>query len=404
MAARAFLFFASVLFAATMGAAADPFRVAILVNTTPITDFEIDSRTQLLSDLGGGGDRETLRGQAIDALIDEALQMDAAKRQGVLPDRSVTEQVFANIAANNGQSVSEFSTRLASQGINVGAFKSRLRPQQAWNAVLGSAARAQIVVSDEDFEERWAEIQAAKGRTERQLTEVYLTGGSRSQANAIAARMRSSGNFGDFARATSRSPLAAQDGDLGWVRDSELSSAARAAVRSLSAGDVSSAVAGDGGYYIYGVRAVRPVGSAFVEDLFDVRELFVSLEALGQSPNDAQKLQTLQNVFRRVDSCERFNQAVEIYGEGSSGPKGFLSLRELPPQVAGVVAATEIGTFSQLVPSPGGASIFAVCGKSKRNEPLTEDMVRGEMRSENIAEAGADLMRTLRRQAYIEYR
>ena len=408
MAFRAFLFVLVSVFAAGVGAHGDPFRVAILVNATPITDFEISARTDLLRALSGGSDggidAETLRGQAIEALIDEALQIDFAREQGVLPARNVADQVFANIASNNGQSVSEFSQRLRSQGIDVPAFKSRLLPQQAWNAILGATSRAQIVVSDEDLDERWAEIQSARGITERQLTEVYLAGGSRSQANTIAAKMRSDGDFGLFARATSRSPRASQNGDMGWVRDRDLSNAARAAVRGLAAGEVTHAVPGDGGYYIYGVRAVRPVGSAFVEDVYNVRQLFVALEAMGQSPGDAQKLQLLQTVFRRVDSCERFDQAVEIYGEAEQPLNGNFTLRQLPPQVAGVVLATEIGAFSQLVPQPGGASIFADCGKSERSEPQTKDMVRSTMSSENVAVAGATLMRNLRRRAYIEYR
>ena len=404
MSPRPLLFAMICLLSLTLGAKADPFKVVILVNTTPITQFEIDTRIDLLSDLGGSDDPETLRGQAIEALIDEALQLDFADQQGVLPSASAMEESFAAIATNNGLSTAEFAERLRSQGIDVTAFKSRILPQIAWNAVLGTVARASIVVSDEELKERWAEIQDAKGITERQLIEVYLMGGTRAQANAIAAKMRESGNFSDFARATSRSPLAAQGGNMGWVRDTELSKAARAAVRELSAGDVSSAVPGDDGFYIYGVNAIRPVGTAFVEQTYDVRELYVALEAQGQSASDAQKLQALQNVFRRVDSCERFDQASDIYGEGQSGAKGFVALNELPPRIAAVISATEVGTFSQLVPQPEGASIFAVCATSTRSEPLTKDMVRNEMIAENIAETGADLMRNLRRQAYIEYR
>ena len=302
---------------------ADPFDVKVLVNTAPITQFEIDSRIALLQSFGDERDTATLRKQAINTLIDEALQLELAEQQGVLPSREDAAQTFANIAENNQLSVSEFESRLREQGINVAAFKSRLLPQMAWNAALGVVARSQIIVSDEDLEARWAEIQADRGKTERRLIEVFLSNGSQSQAESVAQRMRESEDFGNFARATSHSPLAANNGNRGWVQDDALSNAARQALQELEVGDVSTPIRQDGGYYIYGLVGIRPVGSLALIDVFDVRELYITLEAQGQSENDAQKLQTLQNVFRRVDNCERFNQAVAIYGEGKAAKRAY---------------------------------------------------------------------------------
>ena len=147
----------------------------------------------------------TLRQQAIEILIDEALQIDLAERQGVLPTREDTDASFNNIAAGNQLSPAEFETRLREQGIDVGAFRARLLPQLAWNAALGAVARGDIVVSDEQLQERWAEIQANRGRTERRLVEVFIRG-SAQQARDAAARMRQDQNFADFARARSDSP------------------------------------------------------------------------------------------------------------------------------------------------------------------------------------------------------
>lgn len=408
---RTFLGILILLFSSTVATAhhsgssgGDPFRVVIMVNKTPITAFEIDARTELLRDTTAITDGETLRAQAIDALIDEALQLQEAERLDVLPDRSIGDERFAKLAENNDLSVREFENALSAQGINPGAFRSRLRPQVAWNNVVAIIGGADVRVEDEEIEERFAEIQASKHLTERLITEVYLRGGTRAQALNVASKMRSSGNFAEFARATSNSPTASTNGDLGWVWDGELDGTSDAAIRGLNRGDVSAPVARDGGYYIYGVRSVRPVGAKSTTDLYDVRELFIELEAGGQSENDRQKLLALQNVIKRIDTCARFSQAANIYGDPGTRNYGYVNLRDLDPLVGGVANSLSIGEMSALVPRPGGASLIMKCGKTTTSEPMTEDDVRGQLQGDKIRDVSADHMRTLRRRAYIDYR
>ena len=388
-----------------LGGAQNPFQVVALVDQTPITTFEINSRVRLLQAVSGAQTvSPELPGQVLESLVDEAIQLNIARAQGIAPGSEDLDAAFTNIAANNNLSDDEFADALTQRGIEVDAFKARLLAQITWNTLLTANVSASAQVSDAALDEEWARIQAHRGTTERLLTEVYLQGASQEEAEQVAADMRESGDFSSFARANSDSPSAANNGDIGWVRAGTLGPARNAALQDLRVGDISAPAAASGGQFIYAVRGVRPIGTSSATELFDLRRLFITLENEGNSVNDGNKLLTLDNVLKRVDSCERFDQAVELYGEGASGPVGQVSLAQLPPVVRNAVNDLETNQISPLLPERGGAAVYINCGIEIQTEPLTREQVRTRLFNENVQTLGEDLMIELRRQAYIEYR
>ena len=382
-----------------------PYEVKILVNQTPITEFEIEARTRLLQALvGGRGEKSAHRAQAVDELIDEALQLEQAEILGILPSLEDEEAGFANIAANNGFTPEEFEALLQNQNVPTVAFKSRIRPQLAWSAILAINAQGRDLVSDEELESQWAQIQDAKGQTQWLLTEIYIRDVSEEEANALAQQMRDNGNFSEFARTTSLSPSAAKGGDIGWKQAGELTPAQATAFQDLKAGQVSTAIPGHEGYFFYGIRDIRPVGALTIETRVELRRLFITLTDQGNSPEDAEKLLSLQTAFNRVDSCERFDQVSEIYGEQGSSDLGLIDPAQLPTFVQNAIEGLEEDQFSTLVPEPGGAAIYINCGSQVKPIPLTKDQLRERILNERIQAMGEDLMIGYRRQAYIEYR
>ena len=396
-----------VLFLPRLALPQDPFAVLAYVNQTPITAYDVEARIQLLSDTDQiaetKGAEAAFRAEVLAELIDETIQIQQAEEQGVLPTQEEIEESFARLAARNDLSAQEFEAALRSRNVDPRAFKARLLPQLAWNAVLRTNGAGRLRVSDEELEERWAEIQSYAGQNELLLTEVYLQGVELQVAQSVAGRMREERNFAAIAAEFSDSPSATNRGDLGWVRQGTLGGGKDAALRDLNRGDVSEPIFSDGGYFIYAIRSMRPIGASAIRVEWDLRTLTIPLTDQGQSLEDKQRLGALEQVLRQVDSCDRFEQAAEIYGGEGSGNLGWVDPRSLPPLILNAMGQLNPRQISPLLPSAIGGAVYIVCDTRDTSQPLTKDEVRAEMVSERRDILSDELMFAYRRAAYIEY-
>lgn len=387
--------------------AQDPFAVLAYVNQSPITAYDVQARAELLTVTGqvgvSKGSDASFRAEILADLIDETIQVDQAAQQGILPGQDAVETSFAQLAARNNLSPEEFEEVLRTRDIDPRLFKTQLLPQIAWNNVLRANANGRLGVSDEDLDARWSEIQAQAGRQEWLLTEIYLDGVTRATAEAAADSLRAAPDFIALVRDISDSPSAADGGDLGWMQEGTLGAAREAAIREINVGEISAPVASAGGYFIYGIRATRPVGASSVSTEVDLKRLTVPLTEGGESLEDQQRLGALETVLRQVNTCERFLQAAEIYGAEGSGDLGFVSLASLPPLHANAIAQLPTGRISPLLPIQGGGVVYIACDTRDIAQPLTKEEVRAEMAAERQQELSEELMLLYRRQAYIEY-
>ncbi|MDQ0315625.1 SurA N-terminal domain-containing protein [Amorphus orientalis] len=172
-------------------------RIELVVNDEPITNYAIDQRAKLVRLTGGGG--RNPRSEAQEQLIEETLQMQEAKRNGVrVPDAQVNS-AFADIAQRVKLSPSNFEKALLQNGVNPQTLKDRLRTQIAWAQVVRSRYSSSRSLTEQDLIATLREkgSEAAKDITEYQLDRVIVvvpknaSGGEASRAQAKARQLRS---------------------------------------------------------------------------------------------------------------------------------------------------------------------------------------------------------------------
>lgn len=122
--------------------------IKIVVNNQPITSYDIAQRTALVRMSGQGGNP---RRTAEDELINEALQMQEARRAGVaVSDGEVDEQID-DIARRVGASRSQLIAALRQQGVGVDTLRDRIRAQIAWGRLVSRRFRASGQVTEQDI-------------------------------------------------------------------------------------------------------------------------------------------------------------------------------------------------------------------------------------------------------------
>ncbi len=286
-------------------------NIYVVVNDVPITAFTIDQRIRLLSLDGGGwqqrlqamlkapniNDRfrafatarnpkskeevvalqrqfvEGLRQQAmsetrpgmkdaaISQLIAESLQRSEAKRLGLLASDDELGGAITELAKRNKKSLKEFEASVASSGINVHAFRERIRTQMSWQRVLGQKFRGQIVVGRAEIDQALASsVGNSGGATSVELKLQRITIPIKSNdaaasvtgyaaADKLREQAKPCNNLAQLAKQTT----GAKFEDLGSVRPETLGVEARPILASAEAGSVPPPILTHAGIEIYGV-------------------------------------------------------------------------------------------------------------------------------------------------------
>jgi len=129
-----------------------PARAAIkvIVNDTPITDYDITQRARLIT-LTQRKSASIAKRQAEQELVDDQVKLAEAARVGVEVSQSEVDNAYKNIARNVKMSPAQLSKALAQGGVKPETLKARLKAQLAWNQILSRKFSGNIDVDESDI-------------------------------------------------------------------------------------------------------------------------------------------------------------------------------------------------------------------------------------------------------------
>ena len=153
----------------------------VTVNGEPISDVQVDQRLRLFQLEGN----QTGRAGAQKQLIDEAIQLQEARRLGISVSNSQVDDALLQIARNMNVSRDRLLQILQQGGINTDTLQDRLRAAIAWNAVAEQAVMPQVQINELELDQRAAQQLSDFQNFDYILKEVvFVGGGGRSgQAN-----------------------------------------------------------------------------------------------------------------------------------------------------------------------------------------------------------------------------
>ncbi|QQR40976.1 peptidylprolyl isomerase [Devosia rhizoryzae] len=168
----------AVLAMSTAGAAMA--ATVVTVNGEPITDVQVDQRLRLFTMEGN----QTGRAGAQKQLIDEAIQMQEAKRLGINVSNAQVDDALLQIARNMQLSRDKLLDLLQQGGINSTTLQDRLRAAIAWNGVAETAVMSQVQISELDLDQQAAAKVQDFQNFDYILKEVIFVGGGGRSAQA----------------------------------------------------------------------------------------------------------------------------------------------------------------------------------------------------------------------------
>jgi peptidyl-prolyl cis-trans isomerase SurA len=391
-------------------------KATAIVNGEVITQTDIDQRVALMAIANGGQvpaeELERLRQQVLRNLIDETLQIQAAKAAEINVTEEDIDKTVARVAGNVKQSPEQMAAYLKAHGSSIRSIRRQILGEISWRRLQSAKIESGISVGDEEVKAVIARLEASKGTEEFRVGEIYLSaasGGGEEQTMANAQRiveqLRQGASFVGYARQFSEASTAAVGGDLGWVRPEQLPEQLGNAVKALTPGQVS-LVRVPGGVSIVAVQDSRKVLTADPRNAqLNLKQVSVTFPAgttrTAAEPVVARFAQAAQNVGG-CGGAEKLG--ADFNGEvvQSDGVK----LRELPPALQEMMLPMQVGQATRPFGSmEDGVRVLIICGRDEVDPSLpTYDQVMAQMSEERVNMRARRYLRDLRRDAVIDFR
>ena len=247
-------------------------KATAIINGEIITQTDVDQRLALLAIANNGqipeSEIDRLRQQVLRNLIDETLQIQAAKTAEIKVDEGDIDRTVTRVAGNVKQTPEQMAEYLRVRGSSIRSIRRQILGEISWRRLQSAKIESGISVGDDEVKAVIERLEASKGTQEYKISEIFLsaTAATSAQAmtnaNQILDALRKGGSFVGYARQYSEASTAAVGGDLGWVRPEQLPDPIAEAVRTLQPGQISAPIPVSGGVSIVAIQDTRKVLTA----------------------------------------------------------------------------------------------------------------------------------------------
>jgi peptidyl-prolyl cis-trans isomerase SurA len=391
-------------------------KATAIVNGEIITQTDIDQRLALLAIANGGeipaDEIDRLRQQVLRNLIDETLQIQAAKSAEIKVTDADIDKTVARVANNVKQTPDQMAEYLKARGSSIRSIRRQIEGEISWRRLQSAKIESGVSVGDDEVKAVIERMEASKGTEEYKVGEIFLaaTSATQDQAMANAAKileqLRGGASFVGYARQYSEASTAAVGGDLGWVRPEQLPDPIAAVVRSMKPGQVSTPIAVPGGVSIIAVEDTRKVLTA------DPRNAELNLKQVSVSfPAGTSKAQAEPIVARfaqaalNVGGCGGAEKMAAQFG-GEVVQSDGVKLKDLPPALQDMMLPMQVGQATRPFGSiEEGVRVLVMCGRDEASSSApTFDQVYSQLNEERINTRARRYLRDLRRDAVIDFR
>lgn len=359
-----------------------------------------------------------LEQQVLDQLVLREIQLQRAKKAGITVSDDLLNTALSRVAENNGYTLEELPTLLASQNISYAQYREDSRQDLMIEQLQQRDVISRISISPRELDHCLADREANQANTfDYNISHILISvpgnatpdqiEGSRKRIEEIYSRLEAGEDFARLAVATSQAQTALDGGALGWRKGSQLPTLFVDVVTKMRPGEFSRPIQSGAGFQIVKLNEMRGVQRTSVQQQH-IRHILLKPNQILDSAAVKQKL---IGIRERILAGEDFATLAHAQSEdpGSAndgGDLGWVSPGELVPEFEKAIAALPLKTVSEPIQSRYGWHLAEVL--DRREHDTTDEVKRDEcMRAirQSKAEEERELwLRRLRDQAYVDVR
>ena len=362
--------------------------------------------------------QSVLEKQVLDQLVLREIQLQRAKKAGITVSDDQLNLAMSRVAENNGYTLEELPTLLASQDINYSQYREDSRQDLMIDQLQQRDVVSRINISPRELDLCLAERAANQSSTfDYNISHILISvpgnatpeqiEASRTKIESIYARLEAGEDFARLAVATSQAQTALDGGALGWRKGAQLPTLFADVVVKMQPGEFSKPIQSGAGFQIVKLNEMRGGERTSVQQQH-VRHILLKPNQILDSAAVQQKI---IGIRERIVAGEDFATLAHAQSDdpGSAndgGDLGWISPGELVPEFEKVIAELPLKTLSEPIRTRYGWHLAEVL--ERRDHDTTDEVKRDEcMRAirQSKAEEERELwLRRLRDQAYVDIR
>jgi peptidyl-prolyl cis-trans isomerase SurA len=396
--------------------------IAAIVNTNVITRLDVQRRmrrieAELQARRTPLPPRAELEKLALDALIDEQVQVTWAADQGITADDFTLERAIASVAAQNNLSMPEFIKRVEQDCCAFAVYREQLRDEIVISRLRDRELLARAKVSEAEIDDFIAEQSGVSGadRVEYNVAQLLVAVPEDAPADVVAQRrekaerllqqLRDGADFAKLSAEQSDASNAKEGGELGFRTLARLPDAFVNVVKPMKTGDYAGPVRTGAGFHVLLLKAKKTNDlPGVVVPVTHARHILLK----GDTPQNRRLLTDLR--YRIMSNQITFEQAARQYSQDGSAEQGGDLGTQGPgvyvPEFQQAMDALKLGELSEPVPTRYGVHLIQVLERKQQQlspkdmREQSREILRQRKALENVGPWLADL----RSKAYIEVR
>jgi peptidyl-prolyl cis-trans isomerase SurA len=405
--------------------------IAAVVNDSVITMSDVRERAALYlsGQQAGPEERKKVEQQVLGRLIDEALQVQEAKKLEINIDESQVNTGFAYVAKQNNATPDDFRRQLKEAGVNVDTLFAQIRAQLAWEQVVRRQLRPRVSVTESDIDMTLGRLAVKK--KQYRVSQIVLPVKDaasekdvRARAEALAKKLKDGAGFPMAAHEYSQDAAASNGGDIGWVEEGQLEPALDQALQALQPGQVSAPVRAGSGWYILHLRETRAGAEAVAEAAPAAEDVYVTVKQILIPVDPAKDSDAVIRakhargvaLKKEIASCAEMDKRMKDFPAKGTGTLGTAKESSLQEPLRGLVSRLAVNQLSEPLQAPGGWAMLMVCDRSNKgpdSNPLagidagSEDArssVADRLGQQRLGRLADHYLRDLRAAAFIDKR
>ncbi len=311
-------------------------RVVAVVNDEVITRFELNNQKRaILAQLKRQGvtppPEADLDTQVLERFINERVQLQHAKENGIRADDETVVAALQNIATQNKMSMAQFSQALKDDGLTVEQFRDELKNDIILNRVRDREVDSRVVVTDGEIDAYMATAKLQGNlQAEYQLAHILVlvpeqatpdqVETRRKRAEEALRQIKAGTAFSQVAAVFSDTNDAAQGGALGWRKADRLPTFYADAAEKMAVGGTSEVLRSANGFHIVRMldKKTAQVEKTVVEQN-KVRHVLVRVNELVGEAEAKAKIDRLKD---RIASGAKFEDIAKLNSEDTSAARG----------------------------------------------------------------------------------
>jgi len=396
-------------------------KVVAVVNDGVITQSEFNTqldmwRQQLRARKAEMPPESALQKQVLNRLIDEALQLQLAKANGVVIDNGELDETISKIAADNHMTLATLREALQKEGLTFDAYRENLRKEMLIARMQQQAVGRDIVISTQQVEDYLkTSVEADKSEHVFHVQHIVIplseepTPGELKKAEAKAQvllhKIKDGEDFSRLAIAESHGEYALEGGDLGERHLAELPTIFAKKVAHMKAGEVVGPVRTGNGFQLIKLVSTNHADTHHAVAKTHVRHILVKQDA---SLTEAQAEKQIENLYQQLKSGKSFAEvakqhSMDVGSASKGGDLGWVTPEELLPAFSAVMTDLALNTISKPVKTGFGWHLIEVLERKEMDDSdaFQRQQVRQYLHQRKFGEAIESWQQHVRGTSYI---